>query len=313
MPASATTSIAARTRAIRDAAKDLSALRDAEALLETYARLQVRFAGEVDWRRLVGVRRALVARRRELAGDGTLPERIAAFGEELRAVRGRLPSWKLADLQFGDLAPGFERAYRRGRKAMRAIEAAPCDERFHEWRKRAKDHRYHLELLRDLWPAQVKARRAEVRALGDLLGDEHDLSVLRATLEAEALRFGDGASLLLELARAAAGRAARNACGRRACGCTPSGRRRWCDATDSTGRHGSARADATRSARRPDRSSPQLRCGVRRQGRQLEQEFREHRAGDVLEGTRHHHERPWTGLDLLAKIGGDIIGILALA
>lgn len=116
-------------------------------------------------------------------------------------MRDRLPACKLANLQFDDLAPGFERAYRRGRKAMRAIEAAPRDERFHEWRKRAKDHRYHLELLRDLWPAPVKARRAEVRTLGDLLGDEHDLSVLRATLEAEAERFGDGAGLLLELAR----------------------------------------------------------------------------------------------------------------
>ena len=185
---------------MRDAAKGLSALRNAEALLETHARLQVRFADEVDWRRLVGVRRALVARRAQLADDGTLPRRIAAFGEELGTVRDRLLQLPLADLGFDDLAPGFERAYRRGRKAMRSIDAAPSDARFHAWRKRAKDHRYHLELLRDLWPAEVKARRAEVRALGDLLGDEHDLSVLRATLQGEGERFGDGAALLLELA-----------------------------------------------------------------------------------------------------------------
>jgi CHAD domain-containing protein len=187
--------------AIRDAARQASGLRDAEALLETYARLQTRFADEVDWRRLAGVRRTLVARREQLAGDGTLPQRVEAFGEELRAVRDRLRSWPLADLRFDDLAPGFERAYRRGRKAMRAIAADPSDERFHEWRKRTKDHRYHLELLRDLWPAQVKARRTEVRTLGDLLGDEHDLSVLRATLAAEDARFGAGAGLLLDLAR----------------------------------------------------------------------------------------------------------------
>jgi CHAD domain-containing protein len=186
--------------AIRDAARDLSGLRDADALLETFERLQVRFAGDVDWRKLVGVRRALVARRKQLGDDGSLPRRIAAFGEELRAVRDRLPSWPLADLEFDDLAPGLKRSYQRGREAMRAIEAAPSDERFHEWRKRAKDHRYHLELLRDLWPTEVKARRAEIRTLGDLLGDEHDLSVLRATLMAESERFGDGAGLLLELA-----------------------------------------------------------------------------------------------------------------
>jgi CHAD domain-containing protein len=187
--------------AIRDAAKDLSGLRDAEALLETFARLQASFADEVDWRRLVGVRRALVARRGQLADDGTLPRRIAGFGEELRAVRDRLPSWPLAGLDFDDLASGFERSYRRGRKAMRAIDADPSDERFHEWRKRTKYHRYHLELLRDLWPAQLKARRGEVRALGDLLGDEHDLSVLRMTVQAESERFGDGTDRLLDLAQ----------------------------------------------------------------------------------------------------------------
>ena len=105
------------------------------------------------------------------------------------AVRDRLPSWPLDDLGFDDLAPGFRRAYRRGRKAMRALDHAPSDEGFHEWRKRVKDHRYHLELLRDLWPAQMKARRGEVKALGELLGDEHDLTVLRATLSAERQPF----------------------------------------------------------------------------------------------------------------------------
>jgi len=186
--------------AVRDAARGVSGVRDAEALLETFERLQARFADEADWRRLVGVRRALTTRRGQLADDGTLPRRIAAFAAELRAVHDRLPSWPLADLEFDDLAPGFKRSYGRGRKAMRAIAADASDERFHEWRKRAKDHRYHLELLRDLWPAQVKVRRAEVRSLGDMLGDEHDLSVLRATLQAEEERFGDGARLLLDLA-----------------------------------------------------------------------------------------------------------------
>ncbi|MGH6917253.1 MAG: CHAD domain-containing protein, partial [Geminicoccaceae bacterium] len=148
-----------------------------------------------------GVRRALVARRKQVAEDGTLPHRIDAFGEQLRAVRDRLPSWPLADLEFDDLAPGFERSYRRAREAMRAIDDAPSDARFHEWRKRAKDHRYQLELLRDLWPAQVRTRRAEVRTLGDLLGDEHDLSVLRATLSVASERFGDGGARLLDLAQ----------------------------------------------------------------------------------------------------------------
>jgi CHAD domain-containing protein len=233
--------------AVRDAAKGLSALRNAEALLETHARLQVRFADEVDWRRLVGVRRALVARRAQLADDGTLPRRIAAFGEELGTVRDRLLQLPLADLGFDDLAPGFERAYRRGRKAMRSIDAAPSDARFHAWRKRAKDHRYHLELLRDLWPAQVKARRAEVRIFGDLLGDEHDAQRCRPRTSASAMTL-----LCCSTWRSGSRGSCAQRCGRSGCGCTPSGRKRWCSATDATGRHGRARPNAARSAKRPD-------------------------------------------------------------
>jgi CHAD domain-containing protein len=83
---------------------------------------------------------------------------------------------------------------------MRALDGAASGDGFHEWRKRAKDHRYHLEILRNLWPAPIKARHAEVKTLGDLLGDEHDLTALRATLTAESGRLGEGGKALMALA-----------------------------------------------------------------------------------------------------------------
>ena len=50
----------------------------------------------------------------------------------------------------------------------------------HEWRKQAKYLRYHLELLTPTWPEVVGKLAAEAKKLGDLLGDDHDLAVLRA-------------------------------------------------------------------------------------------------------------------------------------
>lgn len=73
--------------------------------------------------------------------------------------------------------------------------------RFHDWRKRVKDHRYHLELLAELWPRQIEGRRKEVKMLGGRLGDEHDLMVLQATLTTEDGEFGESsARTLLALA-----------------------------------------------------------------------------------------------------------------
>lgn len=193
----------AENASLRDAARRLSDLRDAEALLETFDRLHERFEDEAGRRRIAPLRPALEARRRRLAeDDGTLKRRVSAFRDELEGVRERVPSWPLSGADFAALAPGLRRTYGRGRKAMRAAYDAPGSARFHDWRKRVKYHRYHLDLLHELWPRQLKGRRKEVKVLGTMLGEEHDLAVLRATLEAETSSSStEGAGALLKLAR----------------------------------------------------------------------------------------------------------------
>ena len=182
----------AENAALRDTARRLADLRDAQALVGTFDQLGERFKDEIDRRRIAPVRRALVTRRRRLAAGGdALERRVGDFRAELEATRARLPSWPLAEADFDLLAPGLERTYRRARKAMRAAYDARSGARFHEWRKPAKCH--HLDLLCELWPRPLNARRKEVGALGAMLGDEHDLAVLRATLAAEATSFGGDA------------------------------------------------------------------------------------------------------------------------
>ena len=188
---------------LRDAARGLAAHRDADALLETYDKLTRHFADRVDRRRIAPVRRALAARRAQLAAaDAGLAAALAAFREQLEAARRRVAAWPLGDADFEVLAAGLARTYQRGRKAMRTAYEAPVAEHFHDWRKRVKDHRYHLELLQDLWPRPLGSWRKEVKALGSMLGDEHDLAVLQATLTAADGSFGeDSARTLLDLAR----------------------------------------------------------------------------------------------------------------
>jgi CHAD domain-containing protein len=188
---------------LRDAARRLSGLRDAEALIETYDKLDARFGGQIDRRTIAPVRQALAARRQSLGEEeGSLERRVAAFRKDLEAARGRVSSWVLAGDDFDALRTGFEGTYKRGRKAMDRAHATPSTARFHEWRKRVKYHRYHLELLHELWPKQLKAGRSEVKVLGTLLGDEHDLAVIQATLEAESATFGrESARALCDLAQ----------------------------------------------------------------------------------------------------------------
>jgi CHAD domain-containing protein len=182
--------------ALRDAARRLSGLRDAEALLEIYDKLDERFGEQIDRRRTAPVRRALEARHAGL-GEDDLERQITAFCGDLEAVRARVASWLLTGSDFEVLASGLERTYKRARKAMAAAYDAPSSERFHDWRKRVKYHRYHLELLAELWPRQLQSRRKEVKTLGGMLGDEHDLVVLEATLADEGDDFGAASAPLV--------------------------------------------------------------------------------------------------------------------
>lgn len=88
------------------------------------------------------------------------------------------------------LGRGVKTAYRQGRRAYQTVLEDPSPENFHEWRKRAKDLWYHVRLLQPVWPEQMDAMAGELDTLGECLGDDHDLAVLRQDLQVRSI--GDG-------------------------------------------------------------------------------------------------------------------------
>lgn len=174
----------------RDAAASLSGIRDVEAALESYDALLDVFSDEVDRQELAPVRAALTRHKKHLSNEiADLDDRLDTFGAQLRKAGERVSDWAIPGDDpargSGDalVSGGLAKTYGRGRAAMATAYDAPSVESFHEWRKRAKYLRYQLELLRPAWPRLLQATRKEVKALGDLLGDEHDLAVLEAVLE----------------------------------------------------------------------------------------------------------------------------------
>jgi CHAD domain-containing protein len=82
---------------------------------------------------------------------------------------------------FETIAGGLHRTYRAGRRSLRT---ARTPEELHEWRKRAKEHWYHAQLLHDLWPKMMKPYAGVLQDLSRALGDHHDLHVLRGLVTA---------------------------------------------------------------------------------------------------------------------------------
>ena len=173
-------------RALRHAARTLSAARDAEAMLATLDDLSTRYAGQLPERTFGAVREPLERRRdvqREQLAGSDLIARVAA---ELAGVRARLDDWELYDDGWGMLEVGLRRSYRDGRRAFHRAREHRSGADWHQWRKRVKDLWYQQRLLSAVAGPVCAGQAKDAHRLADLLGDDHDLVVLRHALAGEA-------------------------------------------------------------------------------------------------------------------------------
>ncbi|MBB4662603.1 CHAD domain-containing protein [Conexibacter arvalis] len=168
--------------ALRDAQARLSSTRDADVLVATVERLAERAAGRLPASEFAALR-ALMAAEAAAARDGARAPDVAAVAQELRAAQERVAAWPLDGAGWETAVAGISRAYARGTRERARAEEEPTVERLHEWRKRVKDLWYHHRLLKPVWPPVVDAVGEEAHLLSELLGDDHDLAVLRARLE----------------------------------------------------------------------------------------------------------------------------------
>ncbi len=171
--------------ALRDAARPLSEVRDAGALVAALDKLRDHAKG-VEAAPFRAVRKWLEGRRkevrREVLEERKEPDTVAAA---LKKARRRARDWDVTGGGWDVVGGGLRQVYRAGRQALRAAQEKTNDETLHEWRKQSKYLRHALELLEPLGDAAVKGARENAHDLGDQLGDDHDLAVLAGLLEGE--------------------------------------------------------------------------------------------------------------------------------
>jgi CHAD domain-containing protein len=170
-------------RTYRDAGRPLSMVRDAKVLLDTLDGLIGHFQGRANPENLGRLRRILLEKRRAtrkqvLHRDGAVPQII----KNLRAARKRLKDWPLKRRGWKAIHGGIHKVYSQARRGLEDALAKRSDASLHEWRKRTKDLRYELELLEPTWPEMIEPLAAQAHRLTDLLGEDHDLCVLRAVI-----------------------------------------------------------------------------------------------------------------------------------
>ena len=159
---------------LRDAARPLTALRDAKALIETLQQL-VRKGLHIPLTRLL---KDDLDRCREALS----PQRVLDVTASLLDVRRRLEDIDEKAVKRMITRKDMDRMYRKGRSAFAEARKSGTDGRLHEWRKQVKYLLHQVELVRGFGVRHLAKPRRQADRLAETLGDDHDLAVLESKI-----------------------------------------------------------------------------------------------------------------------------------
>ena len=169
--------------ALREAGRRLSGARDADVMIASIEALSERFSGQLPATTFDAIREHLESRRS--SGGGSLLDARAV--QDLGSVRVRVEDWEITKDGWKAIEPGLTRSYEQGRRAFKRARRSRTLADMHAWRKRVKDLWYHDRLLAPAGGPVLRGQAKDAHRLADLLGDDHDLGVLRETLTHEVI------------------------------------------------------------------------------------------------------------------------------
>jgi CHAD domain-containing protein len=173
---------------IRSTARGLAPARDAHALLDAIDKLHERIEVDGDDTPVQNLKAWLLRRRK--AAEHSLRGTMATEAmEALATLRPALANLAVYPDDFSPVAKGLRDSYRLGRKAFSQAFATGDDEDFHDWRKTLQHHWRHMQLLTPCWPSELSARAELARGLSQILGDDHDISLIQQLVSTPTLVF----------------------------------------------------------------------------------------------------------------------------
>lgn len=170
-------------RDLKQAARHFGPARDAHVTSQALGLVLEHYHQQMGPRQFADVRPVLREACREqekCLHEQRLPRRVVrifgAVQKEVNSVKLRREGWAV-------VGTGIKRSYAAGRRAWKLALAKPRPENLHEWRKQVKQLGYQLGLLSPIWPEQLQAAENELKKLGQYLGDDHDLFMLKQAIQ----------------------------------------------------------------------------------------------------------------------------------
>jgi CHAD domain-containing protein len=175
---------------LRTAARRLSIARDADVARQTLATLPFAKQREMDSAAV-----ALAGFRKNGAPEPDMSETMKVTALDLDQTRRNLNRLRIYRHEWKAIEPGVRKVYRQCRKRMMRALGHGDDDAYHKWRIRIKSLYYELQMLQSVWPARLTKMVAGLNKLQDQIGADHDLVVLKRSLNRSPDRFGGSESV----------------------------------------------------------------------------------------------------------------------
>ena len=169
-------------RDLKRVSRMLAPVADGQGIIETLDQIARRYRKLLPTRAVRSIQAGLRERSARIDREANARGIIRMAADTLRAERTRLRRWPIRGDGFGSIASGLEESYRRARKGMILAWSKPNAHHYHAWRRYVKDHWFHVRLVEEKCGNQLLPYQRRLEALDGVLGEDHNLVILREVL-----------------------------------------------------------------------------------------------------------------------------------
>jgi len=184
---------------LKNVSKLLAPVADGQGVIDTLNELAVRYHKTLPRQTVAALRHDLLERERRIDARAASERVLERAIRTLKAHRPVIEGWQLKVDGFEAIENGLKDSVRRARDAMIATLIDPSPERHHAWRHHVKNHWFHVRLLEGRCDNRLIGYQRRLEALDGVLGEYHNLVMLREVLVADTRLPGKEAARCLRV------------------------------------------------------------------------------------------------------------------
>ncbi len=161
----------------RDLGRSLSLYRDSNVYISTLKKIRYKISPK-ELKNYFIILKELKNQKAQLISEFDMDSTIENIINQLKDSNQFIQQIPIINDDFNVFYGGLKRIYRQSKKLLLEAVEQPTDEVIHTWRKRVKYLWYQIQVLENIWPEQLSTWRKILKKISELLGLNHDLTLL---------------------------------------------------------------------------------------------------------------------------------------